>query len=95
MQDGALVEAIQANIGQLPGYGYRRVWALMRRDRERRQEPPINVKRCVTTACCWSAAGGLKCPYACHDGQVAVLSSNERWCSDGFEFRCEVGSPCE
>ncbi|REG59310.1 integrase-like protein [Paraburkholderia sp. BL6669N2] len=28
-----------------------------------------------------------------HDGRVAVDQSNARWCSDGFEFRCDDGSP--
>lgn len=28
-----------------------------------------------------------------HDGKVAVHNSNQRWCSDGFEFRCENGEP--
>lgn len=26
-----------------------------------------------------------------HEGRVAVDTSNTRWCSDGFEFRCEDG----
>ncbi|GAB3465411.1 hypothetical protein GCM10027398_10650 [Azotobacter salinestris] len=26
-----------------------------------------------------------------HDGRVAVETSNTRWCSDGFEFRCDDG----
>ncbi len=26
-----------------------------------------------------------------HEGRVAVGMSNTRWCSDGFEFRCEDG----
>jgi putative transposase len=26
-----------------------------------------------------------------HDGKVAVAKSNQRWCSDGFEFRCDNG----
>lgn len=26
-----------------------------------------------------------------HDGGVAVATSNTRWCSDGFEFRCDDG----
>lgn len=37
-QDAELVEEIQEHIGQLPSYGYRRVWALVRRSREQRQE---------------------------------------------------------
>jgi putative transposase len=28
-----------------------------------------------------------------HDGKVAVPRSNQRWCSDGFEFRCDNGEP--
>lgn len=27
-----------------------------------------------------------------HEGRVAVATSNTRWCSDGFEFRCEDGA---
>ncbi|EFB72110.1 putative insertion element IS2 transposase InsD [Providencia rustigianii DSM 4541] len=26
-----------------------------------------------------------------HTGKVAVNESNQRWCSDGFEFRCDDG----
>jgi len=26
-----------------------------------------------------------------HTGRVAVKESNQRWCSDGFEFRCDNG----
>ncbi len=26
-----------------------------------------------------------------HTGKVAVKESNQRWCSDGFEFRCDNG----
>ncbi|CAD6557228.1 IS3 family transposase ISButh1 [Paraburkholderia kirstenboschensis] len=28
-----------------------------------------------------------------HDGRIAVDQSDVRWCSDGFEFRCDYGSP--
>lgn len=27
-----------------------------------------------------------------HEGRIAVATSNTRWCSDGFEFRCEDGA---
>ena len=39
--DTALVERIKASISDLPSYGYRRVWALLRRQ----AEPAVNVKR--------------------------------------------------
>lgn len=28
-----------------------------------------------------------------HDGKVAVARNNQRWCSDGLEFRCDNGEP--
>ncbi|MEX3613714.1 MAG: DDE-type integrase/transposase/recombinase, partial [Burkholderia gladioli] len=28
-----------------------------------------------------------------HAGRVAVPASDQRWCSDGFEFRCDNGEP--
>ena len=30
-------------------------------------------------------------PQRRHDGRVSVDASNQRWCSDGFEFRCDDG----
>lgn len=30
-------------------------------------------------------------PQRSHDGRVSVEASNQRWCSDGFEFRCDNG----
>ena len=44
-QDSSLVEEIQRHIGQLPSYGYRRVWALVRRDRIKHDAAPVNAKR--------------------------------------------------
>jgi len=58
MDDVDLVVEIQQQISELPSYGYRRVWGLLRR----------------------------------HEGCIAVKTSNTRWCSDGFEFRCEDGA---
>ncbi len=29
-----------------------------------------------------------------HTGRVAVKESNQRWCSDGFEFCCDNGEDC-
>ncbi|EMK7387802.1 integrase core domain-containing protein [Klebsiella pneumoniae] len=31
------------------------------------------------------------CRKRAHKGRVAVAESNRRWCSDGFEFRCDNG----
>lgn len=96
-RDSGLVEEIQRHIGQLPSYGYRRVWALMRRDRAQRDAAPVNAKRVYRMmrdhGLLLSRRKQPQIPARRHDGQVAVLQSNQRWCSDGFEFRCDDGSP--
>lgn len=96
-QDDGLVEEIQRHIGQLPSYGYRRIWALVRRDRMAHDAQPVNAKRIYRVM----RDHGLllerrqhpPMPTRRHEGQIAVLQSNQRWCSDGFEFRCDDGSP--
>jgi putative transposase len=32
-------------------------------------------------------------PQRRHDSKVAVAKSNQRWCSDGLEFRFDNGEP--
>ncbi|MGF6961100.1 hypothetical protein QFZ97_007056 [Paraburkholderia youngii] len=43
--DTELVEEIQVHVAHLPTYGYRRIWALLRRSREQTSAPCINHKR--------------------------------------------------
>lgn len=43
--DAGLVEEIRNAVAHLPSYGYRRVWGVLRRERERHSAPPVNVKR--------------------------------------------------
>ncbi len=45
MNDTELVAEIQQQVSELPSYGYRRVWGLLRRARESQSLPAINVKR--------------------------------------------------
>lgn len=56
IDDTELVEEIHAHVAHLPTYGYRRIWALLRRSREMVGAPCINHKRvigsCVSTICC-------------------------------------------
>lgn len=40
-----------------------------------------------------AAPPGVRRDKRRHDGRVAVDRSNTRWCSDGFEFRCDDGTP--
>lgn len=45
VDDAALVVEMQQQVSELPSYGYRRVWGLLRRARETQLLPAINVKR--------------------------------------------------
>ncbi|WP_086004916.1 IS3 family transposase [Ralstonia solanacearum] len=95
--DAGLVDEIRHAIADLPSYGYRRVWGRLRREREGRCEAPVNAKRVYRVMRVHGLL--LECrptpsrPQRRHDGKVAVSKSNQRWCSDGFEFRCDNGEP--
>ncbi len=59
---------------------------------------PVNAKRVCTgsfafTVCCWSAARHRHAFSAGTMARFAVAKSNQRWCSDGFEFSCDNGEP--
>jgi len=43
--DAGLVEEIREAVAHLPSYGYRRVWGVLRRVRERQGTAPVNAKR--------------------------------------------------
>ncbi|SIT71656.1 HTH-like domain-containing protein [Burkholderia sp. b14] len=45
MDDGALVEEIRLVVAELPSYGYRRVWGILRRERCGAGLAPVNAKR--------------------------------------------------
>ncbi|HDD9584255.1 TPA: IS3 family transposase [Escherichia coli] len=82
-------------IGELPTYGYRRVWALLRRQAELDGMPAINAKRFYRimrqNALLLERKTAVPPSKRAHTGKVAVKESNQRWCSDGFEFRCDNG----
>ncbi|QNC58837.1 IS3-like element IS2 family transposase [Shigella boydii] len=82
-------------IGELPTYGYRRVWALLRRQAELDGMPVINTKRVYRimrqNALLLERKPAVPPSKRAHTGRVAVKESNQRWCSDGFEFCCDNG----
>ncbi|MFC0574609.1 IS3 family transposase [Paraburkholderia solisilvae] len=95
--DAGLVDEIRLLIADLPSYGYRRVWGLLRCERESRCEAPVNAKRVyrvmrVHDLLLHRRPARPRIERR-HDGKVAVPRSNQRWCSDGFEFRCDNGEP--
>ncbi len=94
LPDEELRSELEAVIEGSPSYGYRRACAMVRRRyRERGQLLP-NHKRIyrvmqahqMLLQRCTGAIDERR-----HDGKIARDSSDERWCSDGFEISCENG----
>ncbi len=97
LDDGPLATELRGLVADVPTYGYRRVWALLRRSRGAQAQPRVNAKRVYRVM----RTNGLRLErrprhaqsVRRHDGKIAVDRSNARWCSDGFEFRCDDGAP--
>ncbi len=84
-----LLDEIKAVIGEMPTYGYRRVWALLNRHLRSAGKPTVNMKRVLRIM----QNHGLtlerhtaRRPGRTHDGVVVALHSNVRWCSDHLEL---------
>ncbi|KVT48310.1 transposase [Burkholderia ubonensis] len=97
LDDMPLVTELQGLVADLPTYGYRRAWALLRRSRDAQSRPRVNAKRVYRVMRRHGLLLERRPRHARstrrHDGKVAVDRSNVRWCSDGFEFRCDDGAP--
>jgi putative transposase len=92
--EAGLVAEIKTLIAGQPTYGYRRLHALLRRQRREEGGAPVNVKRVYRVM----KAHGLLLKRHIgngeerrHDGRVAVDRPDTRWCSDGFEIGCDNG----
>ena len=91
--DAVDLPLIRQVIDRRPTYGYRRVTAIVNRLRRRENSPVINHKRMYRIM---KAHGLLLARYTgraqwSHEGTVMTDQSNQRWCSDGFEVRCDNG----
>lgn len=97
LDDMPLVTELRELVADLPTYGYRRAWALLRRSREALGQPRVNAKRVYRVMRRHGLLLERRPRHAPstrrHDGKVAVDRSNVRWCSDGFEFRCDDSAP--
>ncbi len=93
--DDQLLADIREQITELPSYGYRRACALVNRQRTLSGAPRVNPKRVYRVM----AGNALLLPKAprrpqssrAHTGTVSVQASDTRWCSDGFEIKCDSG----
>ena len=92
--DAEILSAILNIISDMPSYGYRRVWGILRKQRRTEGQPPVNAKRLYRIM---SEHNLLLLhdksarPKREHKGKIAVVESDMRWCSDGFEFNCDNG----
>ncbi len=93
--DAELLAALRRLVDARPTYGYRRLAALLNRERRSRGEPVVNGKRVLRvlrTAGLTLQAHTARRPGRTHDGAVVALRSNVRWCSDHFEIAARDGS---
>ena len=93
-EDDEILAAIRTLADDRPTYGYRRIWALLNRQRESAGLSRLNHKRIYRLM----SQNGLllqrytgKPPGRAHDGQIITIRSNLRWTSDGFEIPCWSG----
>lgn len=91
-EDVTLLAELRPIIDRRPTYGYRRVTALL--NRQRRGVPMVNAKRVLRVM----QQNGLTLqkhtalrPTRTHDGAVVALRSNIRWCSDHLEIHARNG----
>lgn len=92
--DAQLLEPLRRLVDERPTYGYRRIGALLNRERQPAGLPRLNHKRIYRLM----AQNGLllqrytgELPGRAHDGQIITIRPNLRWTSDGFEIACWNG----
>ena len=93
-EDAELLPVIRRLVDERPTYGYRRIAALLNRERKGADLLPVNRKRVLRIM----GAHGLTLQRSTgrregrvHDGKVAVMRSDLRWCSDALEIVCWNG----
>jgi putative transposase len=92
--DAEILSDILDIISDMPSYGYRRVWGILRKQRRAEGFPPVNAKRLYRVMREHNLLllhDKPERPKREHKGKIAVTESDMRWCSDGFEFGCDNG----
>jgi putative transposase len=92
-QDDELLIEIRSILKQRPTYGYRRITAVLNAQRHRKGLVNVNHKRIYRVMFennLLLTKYGAK-PLRVHNGKIITLSSNVRWCSDGFYISCDNG----
>jgi putative transposase len=92
--DAEVLSRIPGIISDMPSYGYRRVWGIMRRQLRDEELPPVNARRVYRVMREHNLFLLHDKPQRSqreHNGKIAVAESNQRWCSDSFEFGYDDG----
>lgn len=92
--DAEILSEILDIISDMPSYGYRRVWGILRTQRRTEGLPPVNAKRLYRLMSEHNLLLLHDKPERSkreHKGKIAVAESDMRWCSDGFGFGCDNG----
>ena len=94
VEDADLLPAVRTLVDERPTYGYRRIGALLNRERLKNKLPKLNHKRIYRLM----SQNSLllqrytgKPPGRAHDGKIITIRPNLRWTSDGFEIACWNG----
>lgn len=94
-QDDELEREIQRALARHPSFGYKRLTAVINRQRQKNHQAKINAKRVYRVAkqrnLLLTQKPLLPGYSKEHNGHVSVDQSNKRWCSDGLEFKCFNG----
>ena len=92
--DAQLTSDIRRLVDRRPTYGYRRIAALLKRERRAAGLDSVNAKRVYRLmkkhGLLLARHTGRGAPRI-HDGTIITGRSNERWCSDVLEFTCWSG----
>jgi putative transposase len=98
--DAQLTSDIRRLVNRRPTYGYRRIAALLKRERRAAGLDSVNAKRVYRLM---KKHGLLLARHTArrvprvHNGTIMTVRSNKRWCSDVLEFTCVAarlsGSP--
>lgn len=92
--DGEVLASLRRLVDERPTYGYRRIGALLNRERLKTSLPRLNHKRIYRLM----SQNGLllqrytgKPPGRAHEGKIITIRPNLRWTSDGLEIACWNG----
>jgi putative transposase len=93
-EDALILVTVRTLVDERPTYGYRRITALLNRERLKVALPPVNHKRIyrlmLQNHLLLQRYTG-KPPGRAHEGKIITIRPNLRWTSDALEIACWNG----